>query len=62
MKQLRVEPTDGLMPSPTSDHATTGAPLFPGGGAPVVASLLVVACIVYAPERLEDLAQILLGV
>ena len=62
MKHLPAVPTDGLMPSASSNHATTGPPHFPGGLRPVVASLLVLLLAVYAPERIEDLAVLVLGI
>lgn len=50
------------MPSSTSDHATAGGTLFPRGVPPAVASLLLVLLAVNAPERIEDLARLMVGV
>ena len=61
MKQLAAGSTGGLVPTPTSDHATAGPPFFPGGLRPAVASLLVLLLAVYAPERIEDLLVLMVG-
>lgn len=50
------------MAAPASNDVTAGAPHFPWRPAPAVASLLLLLLAVDAPERLESVLEILIGI